>query len=92
MAHSKQALKRARQSVEIRAKNRAQQSALKGQVKRTEAAIDAGDPAKIDAELRLAQKHIDKAAKRRVIHPNAAARKKAALASRAAAAKKKKPA
>jgi small subunit ribosomal protein S20 len=92
MAHSKQALKRARQSTELRVKNRAQNSAVKGQVKRTLTSLDSGDPAKIDAELALAQKQIDKAAKRRVIHPNAAARKKSKLAAMAAAAKKKKPA
>lgn len=88
MAHSKQALKRARQSVELREKNRAQRSAMKVQVKKTDAAIADGDPAAIADALKLAQKQIDKAAKRRIIHPNAAARKKSSLATKAAAAVK----
>ncbi|HYC77298.1 MAG TPA: 30S ribosomal protein S20 [Planctomycetota bacterium] len=92
MAHTKQALKRARQSAALNAKNRAQRSAMKTQLKKVDAALAAGDPAKIADELRLAQKHLDKAAKRRVIHPNAAARRKSRLATRAAEAVKAKKA
>ncbi len=90
MAHSKQALKRARQSDELREKNRAQRSAMKVQVKKTESAIAAGDPAAITAALSSAQKALDKAAKRRVIHPNAAARRKSVLAAKAASVIKAK--
>jgi small subunit ribosomal protein S20 len=90
MAHSKQALKRARQSVELREKNRAQRSAMKVQIKRTEAAIATGDKTAIEAALKLAQKQLDKAAKRRIIHPNAAARRKSTLASKASASVKAK--
>jgi small subunit ribosomal protein S20 len=90
MAHSKQALKRARQSTEVREKNRAQRSAMKVQLKKTEAVIAAGDAAAIPAALNAAQKALDKAAKRRVIHPNSAARRKSILASKATAAVKAK--
>jgi small subunit ribosomal protein S20 len=92
MAHSKQALKRARQSVKLRDKNRAQRSSMKSQLKRVDAAFAEGDPAKVAEALSLAQKVIDKAAKRRVIHPNAAARQKSKLATMAASSIKAKKA
>ena len=89
MAHSKQALKRARQNERIRNQNRAQRSTLKTQLKKVDAVVAAGTSAPPEADLKLAQQKLDKAAKKRILHPNAAARMKSRLAKRIAAAKKK---
>ena len=74
MAHSRSALKRWRQNEKRRARNKPVLSATRTAVKRVRSAVAAGDePA---AALREAQSILDKAAKRRVIHPNTAARQK----------------
>ena len=82
MAHSKQAAKRHRQNVKARTRNKAQRSAMKTAVKDVRRA-ESVDDAK--AKLPEAMKRIDKAAKKRVIHPNAASRLKSRLAKRIAA-------
>jgi small subunit ribosomal protein S20 len=84
MAHTKQALKRARQSERLRNKNKAMRSDVKTQLKALRAAIAAKDEKAISTQVRLTQSKLDKAAKRRVLHPNAAARAKARI-SRAVA-------
>lgn len=80
MAHSKQALKRARQNDELRVKNKAMASAMKTAMKRVEEAVNAKDKALAQKNLTVASQRIDKCAKRRVVHPNNAARKKSQLA------------
>jgi small subunit ribosomal protein S20 len=60
---------------------------MKTAVKRVMDAIAKGDAAEAKKLLPLVMKRIDKAARRRVIHPNAAARKKSQVA-RALAPKK----
>jgi len=65
-------------------RNRAAKSAIKTFMKRVEAAIEANDPERAREEFRIACKKIDKAAARRIIHPNNAARKKSKLAQRLA--------
>jgi small subunit ribosomal protein S20 len=82
MAHSKQAAKRNRQNQKARARNKAQRTAMKGAIKRVRRAASI-DQAK--ESLPEAMKRIDKAAQKRVIHPNAAARLKSRLAKRIAA-------
>jgi small subunit ribosomal protein S20 len=57
---------------------------IKTHMKRVEAAIEANDPDRAKEEYRLACKKIDKAAARRIIHPNSAARKKSKLAQKLA--------
>jgi len=81
MPHSKQAKKRMRQSEERRVKNKNARTRMKGAIKRVLSA-NSPDPAK--TALADAMKRIDKAAKARAIHPNAAARYKSRV-SRAAA-------
>ena len=81
MAHSKQALKRARQSEEKRIVNKNVRSRMKSAVKH---ARGAGESERA-AALADAMKRIDKAAKIHAIHRNAAARYK----SRAARAQNK---
>lgn len=77
MTHSKQAAKRVLQSEKRRVRNRTTASALKTAIRKVRGAATPGDAR---ANLPAAMRQIDKAAKSRVIHPNAAARHKSRLA------------
>jgi len=86
VANIKSQIKRNKQNIVRQERNRAVRSELRTREKNavnaaTEGAENADDAA------RLAQKRIDKAATKRVIHPNAAARRNSRLAKRLAAAK-----
>jgi len=83
MANIKSQIKRNRQAVKRAARNKAVRSELKT---RTKAAVAAAAEGAENAEdlARLAQKRIDMAAAKGVIHKNAAARKKSRLAKRLA--------
>lgn len=76
MPRIKSAKKRMRQSIEARDRNRAQRSQLRTAVKKARTA--AGDQAA--GSLAAAEKTLDRAARKRLIHPNAAARLKSRLA------------
>jgi small subunit ribosomal protein S20 len=80
MAHTKQALKRARQNERLRVKNRAMHADVKTHMKALNAAVAAKDLKTVATLVQLAQSKLDKAAKRRVLHPNAAARIKSRIA------------
>lgn len=80
MAHNKQALKRARQNEVLRAKNKAMRSDVKTQIKALRAALASKDEAAIKKTVQVTQAKLDKAAKRRVLHPNTASRIKSRLA------------
>ncbi len=80
MAHSKQALKRARQGERNRLANKAKLSRLKTVVKNLMTLVQAGDKAKAQAMLGPVCKKIDKAAQTHVIHRNQAARRKSQVA------------
>ena len=82
MPNSKQAKKRQRQNEERRVLNKTVRTSMRSAIKKVLRSTDAQQGA---AELRAAMKRIDKAAKTRVIHPNAAARYKSRLAKRVAA-------
>jgi small subunit ribosomal protein S20 len=81
MANSKQAIKRARQNSDRYKLRHAQRSVVRTAVKAVKADIDANDKAKAnDSEsFKKAQKVIDTAASKNVIHKNAAARTKSRL-------------
>jgi small subunit ribosomal protein S20 len=79
MPHSRSAKKRVVQNEKSREANKALKSALRTQLKKVREAIEAGDSAKAEAELPAAMKHLDKAGKSRVLHPNKAAREKSRL-------------
>ena len=85
MAHSKQALKRNRQNIRVRAANKAQRTGMKTAMKRI---TTAESPAAGAKSMPEAMKRIDKAAKQGVIHKNAAARHKSRLARKLAKAGK----
>jgi small subunit ribosomal protein S20 len=86
MPTTKSAKKRLRQSLERRARNRAARSALKTQSRKVRELAASGDAAQGNAELRVMAKKLDKAAARKVIHPNTAARLKSRLSKRLKAA------
>lgn len=76
MAHSKSALKRWRQNEAHRARNKPVRSAARTAVRTAHAAAESGNA---DHAIREASRVLDRAAKRRVIHPNAASRYKSRL-------------
>jgi small subunit ribosomal protein S20 len=84
MAHTKQALKRDRQNERLRVKNRAMHADVKTHMKALNAAIAAKDAKAVASLALLTQSKLDKAAQRRVLHPNAAARIKARIAKMSA--------
>jgi small subunit ribosomal protein S20 len=67
-------------------RNQATRSRIKTFVKKTNTAIVAGDAKEIASSLSVFSSVVDKAAKRGIIHPNAANRRKSRLMSRAAKA------
>ena len=79
MANSKQAIKRARQNSDRNKLRHAQRSVVRTAVKAVKADIDANDKAKANDSFKKAQKIIDTAASKKVIHKNAAARTKSRL-------------
>lgn len=79
MPNSSSAKKSLRQNHRRRDRNRAQRSALRSLIKKCRTAIDAGDAAAAETAYQTAQKELDQAAAKRLIHPNKAARTKARL-------------
>ena len=79
MANIKSQKKRNRQNEIARQRNKTIMSDLKTSVKKVELAAAAGEPT--DGLLKEAQKKIDVAAERGVLHANTAARKKSRLAT-----------
>ena len=81
MANIKSQMKRNRQNEKARMRNKAVRSEMKTRVKKTLEAIE--DPsADAEAAFLVAQKRIDEAVSKGVLHKNTAARKKARLAKR----------
>jgi small subunit ribosomal protein S20 len=81
MANIKSQIKRNRQNEVREARNKAVRSELKTRVKKSLAASESGDT-EAAAVYRQAQKRIDMAASKGVLHKNTAARRKARLAKR----------
>ena len=79
MAHHASALKQMRQGVKRNERNRANLSQLKTQVKRLRAAIAKGDASEAKKALNETVSQIDKAAKKGIVHDNAASRYKSRL-------------
>ena len=80
MPHLDSAKKTMRQDAKRRDRNKAAKKVLKGQIKKFLAVVKDGTPEERKAELILCEKKLDKAAARKILHPNAAARKKSQLA------------
>jgi small subunit ribosomal protein S20 len=79
MPHTRSAKKSLRKNETRRLHNRAVKKAIKTQIKKVLTAAE-GPIDQLRAEFNLAAKKLDKAAARRVVHPNLAARKKSQLA------------
>ena len=79
MANINSQKKRNRQNETRRQRNKSTMSELKTSMKKVEKAAAAGEPT--DELYRSAQKKIDTAAAKGVLHPNTAARKKSRLAA-----------
>jgi small subunit ribosomal protein S20 len=80
MPHTSSAKKRMRQYEKNRRYNRGYKKTIKESLKAFAAASQSGTPEQVQAEFTKAVKTLDKAAARKVIHPNKAARKKSQLA------------
>jgi len=78
------ALKAHRQNVKRRDHNRQMRTRLRGALRDIRLAIDAEDPAQVKDALRETISLVDKMAKKKLIHKNAAGRYKSRLASRVA--------
>lgn len=82
MPNIKSAAKRDAKSKELRAKNRAEKTALKTIMKKFDAAVEASDKTAADECFKVAVKAVDKAAGKGLIHKNNAAHKKSAMATK----------
>lgn len=87
MPNIKSVVKDVKKSRELRLRNLATRSKIKTFVKKTKAAIEESSQ-NAAALLNETVSIVDKAAKRGIIHPNAAARRKSRLMKRASAAGK----
>ncbi len=81
MANIKSQMKRNRQNEKARMRNKAVRSEMKTRVKQTLEAVEDSSADAVEA-YRLAQKRIDEAVSKGVLHKKTAARKKARLAKR----------
>jgi small subunit ribosomal protein S20 len=81
MANSKQARKRARQTVVRNAHNTALRSRLRTAIKSVRKAIAGGDKAAAAAVFQSATRVIDSIADKQIVHKNTAARNKSRLAA-----------
>ncbi len=81
MAHSKSAIKRWRQSIERRDRNRSVKSETRTLLNKAVVAIES-DPANAEEAVRAAVSALDRAAQKTVIHANAASRGKSRLLKR----------
>lgn len=88
MAHTASAKKRLRQGTKRNLKNRSVKHAIKTQVRRLSEAVEAKDSTKAQTELSLANKRLDKAVARGILHKNTASRTKSRLATQVAALQK----
>ncbi len=86
MANIKSQIKRNRQNERRRQANRAIRSELRTRAKNAIAAAEAGEAAQAEEAFRLAQKKIDQAVAKGVLHKRTAARQKARLAQRVSGA------
>ena len=79
MANIASQVKRNRQNKVRHERNRAARSELKTRIRTVMEAAESGDREAAESAMRIAQKHIDKAVSKGLIHKNTAARRKARL-------------
>jgi small subunit ribosomal protein S20 len=91
MPHTRSAAKYLRKTEKRRLRNRSVKKGIKTQIKKFMEVAKSGNVEELQKELIVTTKKLDKAAAKRVVHPNMAARKKGQLA-KMVHAKKTKPA
>ena len=79
MANTKSAQKRNRQALKRRTRNQAVRTQVKSAVKKAREALASKDPAKLQEALRAAERTLDKAASKGVLHKKNASRRIARL-------------
>jgi len=79
LANIKSQIKRIKVAERQRIRNKSVKSEIKTFIGKFNAAVDAGDREAAGAALKLAQKKLDKAAEKGIIHKNNAANKKESL-------------
>jgi small subunit ribosomal protein S20 len=79
MPHTRSAKKQLRKITKRRLHNRTVIKAVKTQIKRVLAVAEEGTVEDLRQQYNLAAKKLDKAAAKRIVHPNLAARKKSQL-------------
>ncbi len=90
MANHKSAIKRHRQSLKRRERNRSQKSTIRTAVKSVQEKLAGGDAKGAQEELRSTERLIAKAASKGILHPRTAARRVSRLATKVAASAKTK--
>ncbi|AUS80032.1 30S ribosomal protein S20 [Actinoalloteichus sp. AHMU CJ021] len=83
MANIKSQMKRIRTNEKARLRNKAVRSSVKTAIRKFREAVEAGDKDKAVQLSREANRKLDKAVSKGVIHANQAANKKSAIAQRA---------
>lgn len=91
MASTASSKKRIRQNEKRNLRNKSRKSAARTQTRKVLAALEAGDAARAQTELKAAYKLLDKCAKANAYHPNKCAHMKSALARKVNAANKSVP-
>ncbi|WP_203567150.1 30S ribosomal protein S20 [Aestuariimicrobium ganziense] len=84
MANIKSQMKRIKTNEKSRQRNKAVKSALRTHVRRFREAVEAGDTEKATQLAQVANRQLDKAVSKGVIHANQAANRKSSIASAAA--------
>jgi small subunit ribosomal protein S20 len=84
VANIKSQIKRIQTNERRRQRNKAVKSSLKTAIRSARAAVDSGDREAAEARVQSANRALDKAVSKGVIHRNQAANKKSALAKQAA--------
>ena len=80
MANIKSQIKRNKTNEKARLRNQAIRSAVRTEIRKFQAAVEAGDKAAAEAQLRVASRKLDKAVSKGVFHRNNAANKKSNMA------------
>lgn len=85
MANIKSQIKRIETNRKAEARNKAVRTELKSAVRAAREAVNSGDKAAAEAALKNANRKLDKAVSKGVIHKNQAANRKSAISKKAAA-------
>lgn len=80
MANIKSQIKRNKTNEKARLRNQAIRSAVRTEIRKFQAAVEAGDKTAAEAQLRVASRKLDKAVTKGVFHRNTAANKKSGMA------------